>query len=82
MQAAGFAAGGDSGHDTAMGDQQKHARHGFAQQLVSPMKRQANMSNGFYNFGHNPNVQLADSGQAYGAQNTTTEYSFMPSGHQ
>ena len=82
MQVAGFAAGGENAHDTAMCDQQKHARHGFAQQLVSPMKRQPTTSNGFYSFGHNPNVQSSDSSQAYGAQDTVTGYSFVPSGHQ
>lgn len=80
MQAAGFPAAGDGVHDAAMGDQYKHARHGFSQQMISPMKRQVNSQNGFHNFGHNPNVQLAESGQSFAVPDTSTGFSFMPPG--
>ncbi|KAL0021996.1 hypothetical protein WJX77_004313 [Trebouxia sp. C0004] len=58
-QASGFPAGGSAGYDGATTDssmvdqpQHKHMRHTFPQQLISPMKRQANTQTGIYNYGH------------------------------
>lgn len=82
MQAAGFQPGGEGLHDAAMGDQHKHARHSFSQQLMSPVKRQANTQGVFYNFGHNANVELPENGQAYGLPTSSAGYSFLPPGHQ
>ena len=58
-QVSGFPAGAAAGYeaaagDTSMGDhtQHKYVRHTFSQQLISPVKRQANSQTGVYGFGH------------------------------
>lgn len=81
VQAANFSSV-ESTHDATMSDQQKHARHGFPQHMISPAKRQANGQSGFYSFGHTANVPLAENSQAYGGPATSGGFSFMSSGHQ